>query len=496
MFAVLPSAPLRSRARFRTPRLFHGAALAGIALLGGCAFSPAYQRPAPPVESAFPSEGVYAQAQPASSGATVAGIGWREFFRDPILHDLIEDALQNNRDIRIAALNVEAARATYRIQRAESAPQLDGVGASASQRTPGPLTASGTSEIARAHQMSATVSAWELDLWGRIRSLNDQALASYLAQKETRTSAELALIAETANAYLTFRADQALLRLAEETVETRRQSHALMSERVTAGEAGLIEVRQAEAELHGAEAEREAYARQVARDRNALALLAGGPLTPEQNAALDLDAEFSDDWAIADLPPGLPSELLLRRPDVRAAEQALMAANAHIGAARAAFFPTISLTGSIGTASNDLDDLFSSGARAWSFTPQITAPIFRGGALRANLERARLMEQIEVARYERTIQAAFRDVADGLAGQATLNDQIRAEGLRVAASETAYRMAEQRYREGEDSYLFVLETQRTLYGAQQALIRARLTRQSNLTNLYKALGGGWVEHAA
>ncbi|RSB42745.1 efflux transporter outer membrane subunit [Brevundimonas sp. 357] len=496
MFAVLPSAPLRSRARFRTPRLFHGAALAGIALLGGCAFSPAYQRPAPPVESAFPTEGVYAQAQPASSGATVAGIGWREFFRDPILHDLIEDALQNNRDIRIAALNVEAARAIYRIQRAESAPQLDGVASSASQRTPGPLTASGTSEIARAHQMSATVAAWELDLWGRIRSLNDQALASYLAQKETRNSAELALIAETANAYLTFRADQALLRLAEETVETRRQSHALMSERVAVGEASLIEVRQAEAELRGAEAEREAYARQVARDRNALALLAGGPLTPEQNAALDLDAGFSDDWAIADLPPGLPSELLLRRPDVRAAEQALMAANAHIGAARAAFFPTVSLTGSIGTASNDLDDLFSSGARAWSFTPQITAPIFRGGALRANLERARLMEQIEVARYERTIQAAFRDVADGLAGQATLNDQIRAEGLRVAASETAYRMAEQRYREGEDSYLFVLEAQRTLYGAQQALIRARLTRQSNLTNLYKALGGGWVEHAA
>ncbi|WP_292058427.1 MULTISPECIES: efflux transporter outer membrane subunit [unclassified Brevundimonas] len=476
--------------------MFHGAALAGIALLGGCAFSPAYQRPAPPVESAFPTEGVYAQAQPASSGATVADIGWREFFRDPILHDLIEDALQNNRDIRIAALNVEAARATYRIQRAELAPQLDGVASSASQRTPGPLTASGTSEIARAHQMSATVSAWELDLWGRIRSLNDQALASYLAQEETRTSAELALIAETANAYLTFRADQALLRLADETVETRRKSHALMSERVAAGEASLIEVRQAEAELRGAEAEREAYARQVARDRNALALLAGGPLTPEQNAALDLDAGVSDDWAIADLPPGLPSELLLRRPDVRAAEQALMAANAHIGAARAAFFPTVSLTGSIGTASNDLDDLFSSGARAWSFTPQITAPIFRGGALRANLERARLMEQIEVARYERTIQAAFRDVADGLAGQATLNDQIRAEGLRVAASETAYRMAEQRYREGEDSYLFVLETQRTLYGAQQALIRARLTRQSNLTNLYKALGGGWVEHAA
>jgi len=475
--------------------LFHGAALAGIALLGGCALSPAYQRPAAPVESAFPSEGVYAQTPEASPGATVTDIGWREFFKDPILHDLIADALQNNRDIRIAALNVEAARATYRIQRAELAPRLDGVASSASQRTPGFLTASGTPEIARSHQISATVSAWELDLWGRIRSLNDQALASYLAQEETRTSAQLALIAETANAYLTFRADQALLRLAEETVQTRRQSYALMSERVAAGEAGLIEARQAEAELRAAEAEREAYARQVARDRNALALLAGGPLTPAQNTALDLDAGFSDDWAIADLPPRLSSELLLRRPDVRAAEQALIAANAHIGAARAAFFPTVSLTGSIGTASHDLDDLFSSGARAWSFTPQITAPVFRGGALRANLERARLMEQIEVARYEQAIQAAFRDVADGLAGQATLNDQIHAEELRVEASETAYRMAEQRYREGEDSYLFVLETQRTLYGAQQALIRARLARQSNLTNLYKALGGGWAEHA-
>lgn len=476
--------------------LRHAAGLTAFALLGGCALSPAYQRPAAPVADAFPTGGAYGQAIPVSVGGATADIGWRDFFHDPVLQVLIETALDNNRDIRMAALNVETARATYRVRRADLLPQVGGVATSTSQRTPGDLAPPGTPEITRAYQASGAVSAWELDLWGRIRSLNDQALANYLAQEEARLSAQLSLMAEVANAYLTLRADQAMLGLAEETVESQRRAFALTRDRVEAGETGRIDMYQAEAALRGAEADRAAYVRQAARDRNALVLLLGEALTPELSASLDAADTLPDDLAMADLPPGLPSELLIRRPDIRGAEQALVSANANIGAARAAFFPTVSLTGSIGSASSDLDNLFSSGARAWSFGPQITVPIFRGGALRANLDRAHLLKQVEVARYERAIQVAFREVADGLTGQGTFNDQILSEMLRVDASQTTYDLAEQRFREGEDSYLVVLDAQRTLYGSQQALIRARLMRLSNLVDLYKALGGGWPEHAA
>lgn len=494
MFAVPTAAS--SRSGVHPSRLLrHAAALTAFALMGGCALSPAYQRPEAPVANVYPTGGVYGPAALISVDGAAADIGWRDFFQDPILEALIESALDNNRDIRIAALNVETARATYRVRRADLLPQVDGVATSTSQRTPGDLAPPGTPEIARAYQASGAISAWELDLWGRIRSLNDQALAAYLAQEETRLSAQISLVAEVANAYLTLRADQAMLRLAEETVETRRRALGLTRERAEAGEAGQIDMHQAEAALRGAEADRAAYARQAARDRNALVLLLGRPLTPELSASLDAAVTLPDDLAMADLPPGLPSELLIRRPDIRAAEQDLMAANANIGAARAAFFPTVSLTGSIGSASSDLDNLFSSGTRAWSFAPQISAPLFRGGALRASLDRAHLLKQIEVARYERAVQVAFREVADGLAGQGTFHDQILAEMLRVDASQTTYDLAEQRFREGEDSYLVVLDAQRTLYGSQQGLIRARLMRLSNLVDLYKALGGGWTARA-
>lgn len=494
MFAVPKAAS--SRSGVHPSRLLrHAAALTAFALLGGCALSPAYQRPEAPVANVYPTGGAYGPAALISGDGAAADIGWRDFFQDPILQALIESALDNNRDIRIAALNVETARATYRVRRADLLPQVDGVATSTSQRTPGDLAPPGTPEITRAYQASGAISAWELDLWGRIRSLNDQALAAYLAQEETRLSAQISLVAEVANAYLTLRADQAMLRLADETLEAQRRSLALTRERAEAGEAGRIDMHQAEAALRGAEADRAAYARQAARDRNALVLLLGRPLTPELSASLDAADTLPDDLAMADLPPGLPSELLIRRPDIRAAEQDLMAANANIGAARAAFFPTVSLTGSIGSASSDLDNLFSSGTRAWSFAPQISAPLFRGGALRASLDRAHLLKQIEVARYERAVQVAFREVADGLAGQGTFHDQILAEMLRVDASQTTYDLAEQRFREGEDSYLVVLDAQRTLYGSQQGLIRARLMRLSNLVDLYKALGGGWTARA-
>ncbi|AYG95773.1 efflux transporter outer membrane subunit [Brevundimonas naejangsanensis] len=492
----VPSGPSRPRIGAHSLRaLRHAATLTAFALLGGCALSPVYQRPEAPVANAYPTGDAYDPAAAVAMRSLAADIGWRDFFQDPILQVLIESALDNNRDIQIAALNVETARAAYRERRAELLPRVDGVATSTSQRTPSDLAAPRTPEITRAYQASGAVSAWELDLWGRVRSLNDQALAAYLAREETRLSVQLSLMAEVANAYLTLRADQAMLRLAEETVATQTRAFALTRQRAEAGEAGRIDMHQAEAALRGAEADRSAYQRQAARDRNALVLLLGRPITPELSASLDGADTLPDDLAMADLPPGLPSELLIRRPDIRAAEQALIAANANIGAARAAFFPAVSLTGSIGSASSDLDSLFSSGTRAWGFGPQITTPLFRGGALRASLDRAHLLKQIEVARYERAVQVAFREVADGLAGQGTFSDQIFSEMQRVDASQTTYDLAEQRFREGEDSYLAVLDAQRTLYGSQQALIRARLMRLSNHVDLYKALGGGWAEHS-
>ena len=311
---------------------------------------------------------------------------------------------------------------------------------------------------------------------------------------ETRIATQMSLVSEVASAYLTLRADQELLRLTSDTLATQKRSYDLTTQLVEAGNSTQLDLRRAEIALRTAEANRAAYTRQAAKDRNALVLLLGQPLTPELSRQLDEAVALPDDIVPTDLPSGLPSELLARRPDIRAAEQMLIGANANIGAARAAFFPTISLTGSAGTASASLDGLFDSGSRAWSFLPQITLPIFRGGALRANLDVAQVQKRIEIANYEKSIQAAFAEVADGLAGKRTLDEQIRSEQLLVAASQKAYQLAEQRFQEGVDDNLTLLDAQRTQYGAQQTLVRTRLTRLNNLIHLYKALGGGWTEH--
>ncbi|MCS9404998.1 efflux transporter outer membrane subunit, partial [Pseudomonas aeruginosa] len=315
-----------------------------------------------------------------------------------------------------------------------------------------------------------------------------------LALDETRIATQMSLVSEVASAYLTLRADQELLRLTSDTLATQKRSYGLTTQLVEAGNSTQLDLRRAEIALRTAEANHAAYTRQAAKDRNALVLLLGQPLTPELSRQLDEAMALPDDIVPTGLPSGLPSELLARRPDIRAAEQMLIGANANIGAARAAFFPTISLTGSAGTASASLDGLFDSGSRAWSFLPQITLPIFRGGALRANLDVAHVQKRIEIANYEKSIQAAFAEVADGLAGKRTLDEQIRAEQLLVAASQKAYELAEQRFQEGVDDNLTVLDAQRTHYGTQQTLVRTRLTRLNNLIHLYKALGGGWTEH--
>lgn len=480
----------------RFPGIKAGAPLALAVALSGCSMAPTYERPAAPVETVYPSTGAYPDTSAAPAGSIAADVGWREFFRDPLLHELIGISLESNRDLRRAALNVEAARALYRIQRAELLPNLDLSARGASERLPADLNASGTSQVNRRYDVAGTTTAWELDVWGRIRSLNDRALASYLALDETRIATQLSLIAEVASAYLTLRADQALLSLTESTLTTQQRSYELTSQLVDAGNATQLDLRRAEIALRTAEANRATYTRHVAVDRNALVLLLGQPLSPALARQLDAATTLPDNVVSSDLPSGLPSDLLARRPDIRAAEQQLIGANANIGAARAAFFPTISLTGSAGEASASLDGLFESGSRAWSFLPRITLPIFRGGALRANLDVAKIQKRIEITHYEQAIQVAFSEVADGLAGKRTLDAQIASEQRLVAASEQGYALAEQRFKTGIDDTLVLLDAHRTLYGAQQALVRTRLARLNNLIGLYKALGGGWKEHTA
>lgn len=461
------------------------AAVLASVVLGGCTLAPKHVRPDAPVAETYPyASGVGGGALGESP---VAEIGWKSFFQDALLRDLIEVALQNNRDLRVAALNVEVARAHYRVRRADILPNLGIAAEGVKQELP-----NGLFYNEETYQVNAVVSAWELDVWGRLRSLKGQALESYLALAETQTATQMSLVAEVANAYFTLRADQEMVALASETVRGRAKSYDLTRQRVAAGQAMQLDLHRAEASLRAAEADLAAYTRLAEQDRNALTLLLGRPLTMDKALQLDEARGLAGGVVPETLPAGLPSELLVRRPDIRAAEHRLRGANADIGAARAAFFPSISLTGSAGTASSNLDDLFSSGSDAWSFMPRITVPVFRGGALKANLHRARLQKRIEIATYEKSVQIAFREVADGLAGQRWLDRQIQAETSRAWSSEKALALAEQRYREGEDDNLAMLDAQFALYGAQQSLIRARLAKVTNTVMLYKALGGGWT----
>ena len=303
----------------------------------------------------------------------------------------------------------------------------------------------------------------------------------------------MTLIAEVANAYLTLRADQELLNLTRDTFKSQDDSYKLTKQSFDQGLSTALDLSQAEVSLRTAQSNLSQYTRQAAQDRNALVLLVGQPLSPDMTAALDNAVKLDDGMLPTALPAGLPSELLARRPDIRAAEHQLKGANANIGAARAAFFPTISLTGNAGTASASLGGLFDGGSGAWSFVPQITVPIFAGGSLLANLDLAKVQKNIQVAQYEKSIQTGFREVADALAGRGTLDEQIQAQQLLVSANQRAYDLSDQRFRQGIDDYLTVLDSQRSLYNAQQTLVNTRLTRLSNLVTLYKVLGGGWTE---
>lgn len=437
--------------------------------LAGCSFTPTYERPKPPVANAF--------AHGGGQGLAAADRGWREVFGDPRLQALIELGLRNNRDLRIAALNVELARAQYRIERSALLPSVDGRGGVDVRGKNGDVTT----------EYSVGVGAsFELDLFGRVRSLKDAALEDYLSTEEARRAAHLALVGEIVAQYLRERAYDEQRILAERTLAIVRESQDVTIRLLEAGQRSELDVRTAEGQVHAARAEVARLTRLRAQAENALVLLLGAPLPQQLPAPQPLESAA----VVADLPAGIPSEVLLRRPDILAAEHTLRAANANIGAARAAFFPSISLTGFAGLASTALASLFTGGV-AWSFAPQLTVPLFTGGRNTANLDAAEVRKKIEVARYEQAIQVAFREVADALVARATYDDQLEAQAARAAAEQKRFEISETRYRNGIESYLAVLAAQQDLYATQQQLIEVRLQRLTNLAQLYTALGGGW-----
>ena len=453
-------------------------------LLGACSMIPVFERPAAPVPASFP------QAQPteASAVAPLADtIAWRDYFADERLRNVIALALDNNRDLRVAALNIERARAQYGIQRADLFPSIAVSGGQNAQRVPGDLSATRQADINRQYSANLGFASYELDFFGRVRSLEEQALQTYLGTEEARRSAQISLVAEVANAWLRLAADRERLALARGTQQTRQESLDLVRRSFELGAVSGLDVHQAETLLQSARADAARFETVVAQDQNALAQLVGGGVP----ATLLPDGLEQAVSTVAELPAGVPSEVLTRRPDIVQAERALLAANASIGAARAAFFPRITLTATARTASSSLDGLFDGGSGAWSFVPQLRLPIFEAGRLQASLDLAEIQRDINVAQYEKAIQSAFREVADALAERATLAEQLDARRKLVEATKKSFELSDARYKGGVDSYFNLLDAQRSLYGAELELIATRLSDATNRVALYKALGGGW-----
>ena len=467
-------------------------ALTALLTLGGCSVMPNYERPSTlPVPASFPG----ASAQDTALGTQAADLGWQDLFADARLRKTIQLALDNNRDLRVAVLNIEKSRAQYRIQDASLFPAVNASGSGSNSHTP--ATASSTGQAMTTHQFSAGVgfSAYELDLFGRIRSLNEQALQQFLSTVEARRSTHISLVAEVASDYLTLAADQARLSLAQSTLQSQSASYALTKRSYELGASNALSLRQIQTSVESARVDVARYTSQVAQDRNALVLVVGSDV-PAELLPTGMDDVLGALGGRDTLPAGLPSSLLQRRPDVVEAERSLQAANANIGAARAAFYPRISLTASAGTSSSDLSNLFKSGSGAWSFAPQISLPIFDGGSNQASLDSAKISRDISLAQYEKAIQTAFREVADAMAQRDNLGLQQEAQQALVDATGESYKLSDARFRKGVDSYLDALDAQRSLYTAQQNLISTQLSRVSNLVTLYKVLGGGWLETTA
>lgn len=461
------------------------AALASVLAAGCMSLAPEHQRPATPVAPSF-NNGLALEPAASAGERAASDLEWQRFFVDERLKRLIEIALQNNRDLRVAVLNIEQARAAYQVRRADRLPSINGQ--AQFQRAPSQVTGEQTS----LYTVGLAVTAYELDFFGRVRNLSDAALAQYLGTEEARKTAQISLIASVANTYLQLLADEELLKVTQQALVTREESFKLNKLQLDQGVTSEVEFRQAESLLETARVALAQQTRQRAIDQNTLVLLLGQPIPTDLPPGLP----FTQQQLVADLPAGLPSEVLVNRPDVRQAEQQLVAAAANIGAARAAFFPRITLTGTVGTASRELSGLFESGSSAWTFTPQIVLPIFDGGRNRANLEVANVNRDIAVAQYEKAVQSAFRDVNDALAGRATLAEQARAQTAQTQAEQVRFNLADLRYRNGAASYLDVLDAQRSLFSAQQAAVQTQVAQVQNLVTLYQALGGGWKADAA
>ncbi len=457
--------------------------------LNGCTMIPKYERPEAPVPAEWPTGAAYKEIQAGESEPLASDLGWREFFTDERLQEVIATALKNNRDLRVAALNVERARALYRIQRADLLPTLDFTAKNTKERVPGDISgkSGSASGAVTVEQYSAKlgISSWEIDFFGRIRSLSKRALEEYFSTEQARRSTQVLLISEVANACLTLAADRENLQLSQYTLEAQQSAYNLIKRRFEVGLAPELDLRQVQTRVDTARVDVARFTELAARDENALNLLMGSrvpaDLVPEAMSAVS---------PLPDVSPGISSEVLLRRPDILQAEHTLKAANANIGAARAAFFPRISLTSAVGTASGDLSGLFSSGSLAWNYAPQIVMPLF-DARLWSALKATKTEREIAVAQYESAIQAAFRDVADALATKGTVGDQLEAQLSLLDATERTYKLSNARYEKGTDIYLNVLDAQRSLYAAQQQLISIRLSKLTNQVRLYAVLGGGW-----
>lgn len=457
----------------------------GLALmLAGCAsLAPDYQRPQAPVPAAWSAA--------ATCCAAAASLQWQDFVTDERLRALVEQALQNNRDLRQTLLNVEAVRAQYQIQRADRLPSVGLQAGGTRQRTPADLSGTGTATTQGSYQVGLGVTAFELDLFGRVRSLTDAALQDYLASEQGAQAARISLVGQVVETYLAHAGAQRRLQLARQTLQAREQSLDLTAWRRAGGAATALDHQEALGLAEQARAELERNQRELHQATNALRLLLGSS-APD---GTDLGVAPTSDGTpvlVQDLAAGAPSDLLARRPDIVAAEHQLRARHADIGAARAAFFPRITLTGLVGSSSNELSSLFRAGQGAWSFAPQLTLPIFDGGRNRAGLTLAEVRRDAAVARYEGTIQTAFREVADALAATDTLRREEAARLALVRSSQEALRLAEARYRSGVDSHLRYLEAQRSAYASQLAYIETCTQRQIALATLFRALGGGWL----
>ena len=488
-------------------------ALALLALAGCTSLAPDYARPMLPVPATLNGTNGPNGSEGTALAPETGPMGWQDFLQEPRLRELVALALQNNRDLRVAVLAIEKARAQYGVEQSNRFPAVGATAAGNRTRTADDLNTSGRSPTSSQYSAQLGFSSYEIDFFGRVKNLNEAALQEFLRTTENRRSVQLSLVAEVANAWLTLDADGRRLQLAQDTLRSRHKSYELTERSHALGAASGLTLAQAQTTVDTARADVAAFTSQVARDRNALALLAGAPVpaallpdganpgaTASPARAASASASVAPAPSLATpaatllaVPGDLPSSVLLNRPDVRAAEYTLRGAYASIGAARAAFFPSITLTASAGTASNALSGLFDGGNGTWSFAPQIRLPIFDAGRNRANLQIAETARDTALAQYDKAVQTAFREVADALAERATLAERLQAQQSLQAATLKALQLSEARYRLGADSYLPVLDAQRALYSAQQTLIGLALAEQANRITLYKVLGGRWID---